>query len=327
MESPSPSASGSKGKVRAANRVNSFLEKAMPLITPLGVALGVLLPGVFINLRPLVPWLFGTMTLAGALKLRVRELGRAVSSPLPLLFFFFTAHVLLPLVVLALSSLVFRNDPDTVSGYVLLYSTPVAVTSFIWVTIFKGDLALALALILLDTILAPFVVPGTVRLLLGANVNLDMKGMAVSLILMVAIPTILGVAINELSKGKIPGLINPWLTPFSKICMPLVIAANSAAVAPQVRLDNPRVWLIVAACVSFSALGFVCGKCTGLAGKLGREKQVSLFFASGLRNTSAAMILGTQFFPPAAALPSVLGIMFQQTIAAVMGRVLLKRKE
>jgi len=140
---------------------------------------------------------------------------------------------------------------------------------------------------------------------------------------MIAIPTVLGVTLNELSRGKIPALINPWLSPFSKLCIPFLIAASAAAVAPQVRLDNPRVWLIIACCISFSVLGFVCGKFTAMAGKLGKEKQISLFFGAGLRNTSAAMILGTQFFPASAALPSVLGIMFQQTIAAVMGRLML----
>ena len=327
MESSSSPAPPPGGPVRIADRINRILEKAMPLLTPLGVAMGVLLPLAFSRLRPLVPWLFGTITLAGALKLRARELGGALSTPLPLLFFFVTAHILMPLVVLLLSSLVFRNDPDTVSGYVLLYSVPVAVTSFIWVSIFRGDLALTLALILMDTILAPVVAPGTVRLLLGTSVKLDMTGMAVSLLCMVAIPTILGVVLNEISRGKIPALISPWLTPFSKVCMVMVIAANSSAVASQVRPDNPRIWVIMAVCILFSGMGFICGKFTSLAGKLKKEKQISLFFASGLRNTSAAMTLGTQFFPASAALPAVLGIMFQQTIAAIMGRIMLGKTE
>lgn len=315
----------SNGPFPLAERINQLLERAMPLLAPSGVALGVLLPQIFLGLRPFIPWIFGAITLAGALKLRARELGRAVSSPLPVILFMVTAHFLMPLLVLFLSGLVFRNDPDTVSGYVLLYAVPTAVTSFIWVSIFKGEPALALAIILLDTVLAPVLTPGTVRLLLKTGVDLDMSGMAVSLIFMIAVPTIIGVFLNESSRGKIPALIGPFLAPLSKICIILLVAANSAAVAPQIRPDNPRLWIIIAVCISLSVLGFVCGKLAGIAGRLGREKQITLFFACGLRNTSAAMTLGIDFFPPAAALPAVLGVMFQQTIAAVLGRLLLKK--
>jgi tagaturonate reductase len=312
-----------KKPVEIAYSVNKYLERTIPLLAPLGVVLGLVLPQVFLVLKPAIPWLFGTMTLAGALKLRARELGETISSPMPILFFFVTAHVFLPLAVLFLSRFIFPENPDLVSGYVLLHSVPTAVTSFIWVSIFRGNLALTLTIILLSSILAPVIVPGTVRLLLGTSVNLNITGITLSLIFMIAIPTIVGVSLNEISRKKIPFLISPWLDPVSKLCMILVIAANSAAAAPQIYPVNQEIWIIIAVCIGFSALGFVCGRLTGIAGKLEREKQISLFFASGLRNTSAAMTLGVEFFPPAAALPAVLGIMFQQTTAAVMGRLLL----
>jgi predicted Na+-dependent transporter len=80
-------------------------------------------------------------------------------------------------------------------------------------------------------------------------------------------------------------------------------------------------------CIIFSSLGFVCGKIIGLLGKANRARQAALIFSVGLHNTSAAMTLGIEFFPGPAALPAVLGIIFQQTIAAIMGRLLLKRGE
>jgi predicted Na+-dependent transporter len=50
---------------------------------------------------------------------------------------------------------------------------------------------------------------------------------------------------------------------------------------------------------------------------------VSLFFAAGLRNITAATTIAIAYFPAAAALPTVLGILFQQTTAAIMGRLLM----
>ena len=312
--------------LKTLNSINHAFDRAMPLFAPLGVVLGVLFPSVLLELKPFVPWIFGLITLAGALKLQARELVKAVSTPMPILFFFFSAHVIMPLIVFLLSSFLFPQDPDIISGYVLLYSVPTAVTSSIWVSIFRGDLALCLTLILLDSILAPVVVPGIVKLLLGASISFDITGTALSLIFMVAIPTIVGVTLNETSRGKIPALISPWLNPGSKICIILVVAPNAAATAPKINPGNPLLWVIILLCIGFSALGFTLGKLTSIAGKLNTEKKTALFFTVGFRNTSAAMTLGTEFFPGSAALPAVLGIMFQQLIAGIMGRLLLGKR-
>jgi predicted Na+-dependent transporter len=312
-----------KKPAQIADVINRFLERAMPVITPAGLVVGVLFPSTLIKLRPYIAVIFGIMTFSGAVKLTVRDLGKAVSRPLPLVMFFLTSRLIMPVAVRLVSMLFFGQDTDTISGFVLLYAAPTAVSSFIWTSIFRGDPALSLALILIDTILAPLVVPGTVRLLLGTTVALDMSGMAVSLMFMVVVPTVIGVALNEWSKGAAPRAAGPYLTPFGKICMVTVVAANSAAVAPQVNPGNPRLWIVGAVSIFLSVLGFAAGKIAAVLGKFDKEKQVSFFFGVGLHNTSAAMTLGIEFFPGPAALPSVLGILFQQSIAALAGRILL----
>ncbi|MDR2257589.1 MAG: hypothetical protein LBE14_00415 [Treponema sp.] len=317
--------SSKKSPAEAAGFINQWLEWMMPVLTPSGIVLGFLLPGIFIRLRPLVPLLFSIMTLSGSLKLTVRELGQTVKSPLAIGLFFLSTHILMPLAALFFSSLVFRGDADTVAGYVLLYSAPTAVSGFIWVAIFRGDNALCLTLILLDTLLAPLVVPGTVSLLLGAQVPIDISGIAVSLILMVVIPTVLGVGINELSRGKIPGLVCPYLNPLAKLCMVTMIAANTSPVAPRIRLDDPKVWLTAAMCIVLAVTGYVLSRLTGGAGRLKPEKRITLFFSAGLRNISAATTIAIDFFPAAAAMPCLLGIVFQQVTAAFMGKFLLKK--
>ena len=307
------------------NSANRFVEQVMPVLPFVGFFLGFFLHRIFIGVNDLVPLIFGFMTLSGAMNLRFRELGRAASSPRAFLFFFLTTRILIPLIVFLLISPVLRNDPDSISGLVLIYAVPMAVTSFMWVTIYKGDIALVLAFIFLDTMMAPLVVPGTIRLLLGASVSLDTKGMVLSLIYIIVIPTVIGVTLNESSRGKIPRLISPWFSPVSKLCMIPLIAANSAYVAPQIRLDNPHLWIIFVACILLNILGFTIGKIMGVLGKFDREKQITIFMGAGLRNNSVAMVLGMQFFAPPAALPAVLGVITQHIIAGIMGRILMKK--
>jgi len=189
---------------------------------------------------------------------------------------------------------------------------------------FMGDKALCLTLILLDTLLAPLVVPGTVSLLMGTKVAMDMTGIAVSLILMVVIPTIIGVTLNETSRGKIPALVCPYLAPFSKVCLMLVIAANASPVAKIIRFEDPHVWKVAGLCIVLSVVGFLLLKLASIAVRCNAEKSVTLFFSGGLRNISAVTTIAVTFFPEAAALPALLGIVFQQTLSAIMGKLLIR---
>jgi tagaturonate reductase len=296
-------------------------------VAPLGVVLGFSLPGVFIHLRPFVPWLFGLITLAGAMRLRVTEFGSAIRAPFPILTFFVVAHVLMPLVALLAASFFFGSDPDTIAGYVLIYSGPTAVTGFLWTSIFLGDKALCLTLILLDTLLSPLVIPGTVSILLGTKVTMDAGSIAVSLVLMVVIPTIIGVTLNETTRGKVPSLVCPFLDPVSKLLIALVIAANTAPVASRIRFDEPKIWLLFALCVLLSIGSFLLSRLASLVARSKPEKGVAMFFSGGLRNTSAVTTIAVSFFPEAAAIPALLGIMTQQTIAAFMGKLLLPKEK
>jgi predicted Na+-dependent transporter len=310
-------------KKKIAERLNYYLERWIPVTTPLSIALGFILPGFFIHFHPFVPWLFGIMTFSGALKLKVTELGAAVKSPLPILLFFISAHILMPVIAMFSSSFFF-TDPDVTAGFILLFSGPTAVSGFIWVLILKGDLALCLTLILLDTLLAPLVVPGGVSLLMGAKVAMDISGIAVSLIFMIVIPTIIGVTINETSKGKIPASICPYLDPVAKICLMLVIAANASVVAPTVKFNDPLIWKVAALVVALTFFGFALMKFVTVIGRCRHPKDITLIISGGLRNNSAVMTIAVTFFPQAAVLPTLVSIIVQQSIMAIAGKLFAK---
>jgi predicted Na+-dependent transporter len=267
------------------------------------------------------------MTLSGAIKLRARELGRAASDPVPVLLFFVFTHGFMPGAAFLFSRFVLGASEDIVSGYVLLFSIPTAVSGFIWVAMYRGDSALSLAIILLDTLLAPLVVPASVSLFLGASLTLDMTGMAVSLLFMVVLPTVVGVLLNEISRGNIPRIISPYMGPAAKLCLTLVVSANSAAIAAQVHLEDPLFWKLGISCAILTMLGFIGSVPAGILGRLSPAKQATFFFASGLRNISAAATLAIGFFPEAAALPAILGMLFQQSLAALLGKLFSGRWE
>jgi tagaturonate reductase len=307
-------------------KLNNQLGRLIPVTTPLGIALGFFFPHIFIHIRPFVPWLFGMMTFSGALKLRASELTDTMRKPVPILLFFAASHVIMPLAALFSSSLVFDNA-DVIAGFVLLFAGPTAVSGFVWVAIFKGDKALGLTLILLDTLRAPLIVPGSVSILMGAKITMDMSGIAISLLFMVVLPTILGVTLNETSKGRVSASLCPSFDPAAKLCLILVIAANASPVAPGIHFNDPLVWITALVCVLLTVFGFFLAKLNGVIGKYGDEKSVSMTISGGLRNNSAVMTIAVTFFPEAAVLPTMMSIISQQTIAAILGKFLFKKND
>jgi predicted Na+-dependent transporter len=315
-----------KKTANLAQKLNRWLERLIPFTTPFSIVMGFVLSGVFVNLRPLVPWLFGIMTFSGALKLKATELGAAVKTPLPILLFFAAAHVLMP-VFSMLSSSLFFTDPDVIAGFILLFSGPTAVSGFIWVSIFKGDLALCLTLILLDTLLAPILVPGSISVLMSTKIAMDMSGIALSLLFMVVIPTVIGVTINETSKGKIPSSLCPFVDPIAKICLMTVIATNASVIAPSVKFNDPLIWKIAVLVVILIFAGFALIKLITVIGKCRFPKDTTIILCSGLRNNSAIMTIAVAFFPQTAVLPVLICIIIQQSIAAIAGKILFAKND
>ena len=259
------------------------------------------------------------MTFSGALKLKASELKDAVRTPFPIFLFFTASHVIMPVLAMLVSS-AFIGDPDVITGFTLLFSGPTAVSGFIWVSIFKGDMALCLTLILLDTLLAPLVVPSSVSFLMGAKTALDMSGIALSLLFMIVIPTIAGVTVNETSKTKIPKAICPYLDPLAKVCLILVIAANAAIIAPDVNFADPLILKVTVLVIILTFTGFALIKLITVAGRCRFPKDIAVIISGGLRNNSAVMTIAVAFFPQSAVLPTLVSIIVQQSIAAAAGR-------
>jgi len=63
-------------------------------------------------------------------------------------------------------------------------------------------------------------------------------------------------------------------------------------------------------------------KLAGIAARSGSEKKITMFFSGGLKNISVVATIAVTFFPEAAALPTIAGIMFQQAIAAIMSKLI-----
>ncbi len=72
--------------------------------------------------------------------------------------------------------------------------------------------------------------------------------------------------------------------------------------------------------------GYAVAWLIGRLMKRSQDEIVSLIYTGGMRNISAGAVLAVSFFPSQVAVPVVIGMLFQQILAALFG-YLLRRFE
>jgi bile acid:Na+ symporter, BASS family len=219
-------------------KLNKRLEKIMPLITPTGVVLGVLLSAYIKDFSFLIPWIFAFMTFSGSLSSNFKSLTEVITRPFPILLTIGILHILMPIWAWAVGHVAFQGDVLTITGIVLGMVIPTGITSFVWVSIYKGNIPITLSVILLDTMLSPLIVPFSLSLLIGEKVEMDTMSIMTGLLGMIVIPSLLGMLLNQLTKGKVKETLSPKLAPFSKISIGIVVMLNGAVVAPYLKDIN-----------------------------------------------------------------------------------------
>ncbi len=304
------------------NKSNEILNNLMPVMTPIAVILGLILGSYTSWMKPAVNWLFGIMTFFGAMKISAKEVGAALKKPIFLLVFAICSYFLMPLVAYVISHLFFNGNKDLISGYILLRATPTAVVSTVWATIYSGNMAVSISVLILDSFLSPLLTPFILKLYTGEAVAVDSIGMMKSLLFMVLIPSFLGLLANHFFAPQIKRIWAPVTNPISKLLIDIVIIINTSQQASAIIESASLQYLLVAlGNIVMVIIGFSLGFLLSRLMKLDREKTISITFSVSMRNTSAALVLAISFLPAAASLPCIFGIVFQQCMAALMSKL------
>lgn len=297
----------------------------MPFIAPSSVVLGVSFSSFFSHFDAMVIYIFAFMTFAGSLSLNFITLHRVLSHPLSIIIALILLHFIMPLWAWLVGWIVFTEDVLTITGFVIAMIIPTGITSFIWVSMNKGNVALTLSIILIDTILSPFIVPLSLSFVVGQSVELEVWSMMKGLLIMIVIPSILAIILHEWTKGKIHEVWSPRLAPFSKLALAIVIMINSAEVAPYLQAIDWKL-LKIALCMFFiAATGYLLAWLVAKWLKRSGKDVISLTFSGGMRNISAGAVIAVQYFPGPVAVPVVVGMLFQQVLASIYSKLLIRK--
>lgn len=306
---------------RAWKGLGVFIGRHMVVIVLCCLAAGILLPQAFAPLRPAVPTFFAIMSFQSALGITLRGLKDAVVHPLAIVLTLAYVHVLSPLIAFLVGTALFGADSDLVVGIVLEYCVPVATSSIMWVAMYSGNLAIALATLLVSVFASPFAVPLTLHLLFGTVVEVNALGMVLDMLYMVVVPSVVGIVVNEATHGLGTRTLSASLMPLARLMLVVIIATNSSAISDFVFHLTPQLAGVLVFVGLFASFNFLMGAALACVFRQRRERAVAMLFQSGMRNISAGAVLAMQYFPPASLFAVMAGVLFQQVLAALFGKV------
>lgn len=309
------------------NKFNQYIQKKMAFVMPICLILGVCFSDIAKHGLPLVTWVFAFMTFAGALKSSFRDVANVFRNPKVLLVSLVIIHIFVPCIACGLGHLIFPYNANLIAGMVLEFSVPTAVSGLMWITVYDGNGPLSLSLVVIDTILAPFIIPVALQLLLGSKITMDVGEMMSDLIFMVAIPAIAAMCLNQISKGKVKEIWPSKLAPFSKLALMYVVTCNSSKIAPYVKSMNAERILVALVILVLAAGGYIVGWFVARIMKQDQETTVSLIYGIGMRNISTGAVIAAAYFPGEVVFPVMIGTLFQQVLAATFGKVLIDRRK
>lgn len=302
---------------------NKKFEQWMFLIIPGCLILGFLFSGALARFAGTVPYLFAYVTFVMAIGCGMKHLATVMKRPGVMAWTFVLTHIVSPLIAYGLGALIFGADSPYVVGFVLFTIIPLGVSTVLWVGMSGGSVPLILAMVVIDSALSPFVVPTGIHLLFRESVETDTAQMIVDLLTIIVVPTVIGVLLHDLTKGRIQPAIQPYAAPLSKICFALVVLLNAAAIAPQASALKGDLMRIVPLAVVMVGLCYAVGFLGALPYR-NRELLTTVSYASGMRNISLGIVLAMGYFSPLAAVPVVLSILIQQPLATLHHAVLHK---
>jgi BASS family bile acid:Na+ symporter len=287
------------------------------IIVVLGIVLGFSLPQVGSIWRPYLALLLMLLMFLVTLGVELNEFAHAVGNYPATATALFTTFVLLPLLALSAKPLF---SPTIYAGTMLALCCPSAVVSAFWTKTFKGDVAIALVIVIATSLLSIVTVPGTMLLAVGTALNVDILGMMMNLAEIILIPMVASFLIKRyvhVNWGKANRLA-------SKAELLIIVFVVWGSVAPGVEYVRSNVAEFASLNVfmfGLLALAFILTHL--LTRRFGYKTAISIGIATTVKNAALSLVVGLTAFGPQI-LPPLIANLITQNLLLIPAKTLAR---
>lgn len=285
-------------------RISSLVAANITLVVVLVSLLALLVPASFswIGTSSITPML-GVVMFGMGLTLKPSDFKPVLMQPKDILVGELAQFIVMPLLAWLLCQ-VLRLPTELALGVILVGCCPGGTASNVICYLAKGDIALSVAMTGVSTLLAPIVTPALVYLLAGKEVGVDVAGMFMSIVQVVILPIVLGLAANKYL-GRLTEKVTPLLPMVSTIAIAAIIGiivSHNAASILSCSL------LVGVAVILHNVLGLLLGYFAGRLMGLPHDKRTAISIEVGMQNSGLATSLAATHFAmyPLAAVPGAI---------------------
>jgi len=309
----------SENIIKFAVKINQYY-KYLILIS---IALGGFFPQFGQPLRFFVPYLIALMTGSLALTCSRKDLYGVFREPFSLLLGLVLMFGLMPFLSYVLSLSFLSTSFDVAAGLIVVASTPSPWAVGIWTGLAGGEVTLALSLLVSSMVLSVFLIPFLTAVFVGSYVKLDMLRMLTDLVFMIILPIVLVACVKSRIKANLDRF-KPVFFSVSSVAAMILGAIVGATVFPLLWRQEAAAFLpmltlvtVIQCLLSFSVSYFV----SRVVFKRSLRHSIALTYSTGSRNNSLAMAIALTYFPPVAALPSIIYLVSQVITSSVMLKI------
>ena len=282
-------------------KLGKLVGKYFALLVIIAATIALFQPKTFLWVKPYISILLGIIMFGMGMTLKKDDFKEVFTRPKDVFIGLCAHYIIMPSIAYILC-LVFNLPKELAVGVILVGCCPSGTASNVMCFLAKGDLALAVCIGAVSTLLAPIIMPMLILLLAGKWVAIPVVALMVDILKIVILPIVLGVIVNAVF-GEKAEKATKALPLVSTVAITLIVGGVVSANSTKL-LTTALIIIVVV--ILHNLFGYCFGYLVGKVLGLNEAKRRAVTFEVGMQNSALGVTLAMSFFSPAAAIPAAI---------------------
>lgn len=312
------------GVLAKIGKVSGLLSKYIAIVILITSAIAFMKPQQFLWIPQYTAIFLGTAMFGMGLTIKREDFQIVFSRPKEIISGCLLQYTIMPVAAYFLAYVMDLNT-DLALGVILVGCCPGGTASNVIAYIAKGDVPLSVGMTITSTLVAPLVTPFLVYILAGAWVEVSFMAMVMSVIKIVLLPVIAGIALNSMFHETIKklGAILPLISVIAIVMIIDGIVAVNAAKIMSCGL------IVMVAVALHNGIGMMMGLGMAKLMRVNYAKETSIAIEVAMQNSGLAVALATANFAanPLATLPGAIFSVWHNVSGSMFASYRIKNLE
>jgi BASS family bile acid:Na+ symporter len=227
-------------------------------------------------------------------------------------------YIIMPVIAFCLARMFSLSDALTV-GVILVGTVPGGTASDVITFLSKGDVALSVSLTAVSTVISPLLTPVITLLLIGNQIHFNPTDMFISILEIVIIPIVLGLALNY-RFPKFCDELKDYLPAVSSVVICLIVSGVIGANKEAILTSSA---IIIAVIVLQYFIAMFLGFCVGYLAGMDKKQIITIAIELSFQNSGLSTGLAKNHFPGLvqATVPGALYSVWQNLAGSILAYV------